>query len=58
MCHSFINECILHLADQGQVPEKCVIAKRGRENISMCQDSYVGGFVGEFAVFSKDQAFS
>lgn len=34
------------------------LGKKGREDISTCQDSYFWSFVGMFPVFSKDQAFS
>lgn len=39
--------------------QKCVLlGKRGRADISVRQDSHFWGFVEEFAVFSRGQAFS
>lgn len=42
----------------GKCQKNVSLGKRGKEDISMSRDCCFWGFVGEFAVFGKDQAFS
>lgn len=58
MCHFFINECILHLAGHGQMPENCIIGQeRKRWYFHVSRFLLLKIFWGVFCV-SKDQNFS